>query len=84
MFREGIVHSGQEAGVCFSGVVFSGWEKGLGEFQSEYGEEFGLGIGREKYMWDAGEVYELRAGRGKKKQGCERRDLCHVSWRRIW
>ena len=56
MLGQGIVDRGQKAGMCLAGVLFSAWEKGGGEFEGEYREEFGLGVGGEEDVWDAGEV----------------------------
>ena len=44
MLGEGIIDGGEEAGMCFSGVFFSAWKNGSGEFEGEYREEFGLGV----------------------------------------
>jgi len=56
--------------VGFAGVFFSTWEHGRGELLCEDQEEFCFGVGGEGDVWDAGEVQELRAGRGDEEEGC--------------
>jgi hypothetical protein len=38
--------------------------------EGEDEEEFGLGVGGEEDVWDAGEVQELRSWRGDEEEGC--------------
>jgi hypothetical protein len=64
VFGDGVPDCAAEAGPGVFRFLGAVWEEGSGCCEGEDGEEFGLGVGWEGDVWDAGGVEEIGARGG--------------------